>query len=179
MLMTKQQLFLLDVVRRVGCIRQAQLTALFLPAFCAARPEAADRVVSSAMRQLAALSGKVAETGGVYHLPQRPPNDRLLEAIDVMLELTGGKPAGFFAAASPLLLRFSVSGEKERSFVVLPHGIVPQVEQIAPSERLILLFDGQGQVEAMPVSNKQFYALRQENGTHRFFALERGTRRNG
>ena len=179
MLMTKQQVYLLDVVRRLGCIRHAQLTALFLPAFCAAKPEAAARVVSSAMRQLTTLSGEVTETDGVYHLPQSPPDDRMLEAIDVMLELTGGKPAGFFATAPPLLLRFSVGGEKERSFAVLPQGIVPQVEQITPSERLILLFDGQGQVEALPVSNKQFYALRQEDGTHRFFALERGTRRNG
>ena len=170
-LISKQQRFMLDVINRLGCIRKDQLSELVKSEFCSIKPEVAPRLVNSAMNQLLYGNVQIRRDGEVYRLPHVKPDPKLLEAIDVMLELGGAMLIDYRAGAPPVLLRFVVEGEKVRSFTVLPMYTDVGNMHIDRTERIILLFDGQGQPSALPVSNKQFLAIRQENGSHRFAAL--------
>ena len=44
MILTVQQKFMLTAIQSLGCVREDQLVTLFRPAFCAERPDAAERV---------------------------------------------------------------------------------------------------------------------------------------
>ena len=69
------------------------------------------------LRQLRAASSDIRYDGDLVYLSGTTPDSRRLEAIDIMLELTGGKPESFGGAGAPppLLLRFSL-GETDRRF---------------------------------------------------------------
>lgn len=172
MLITKQQQFILNALERLGGLREAQMVSLIRPVFCAEKPEVAPRVVAAALRQFSSYNVKLCDDGGVIHLQGTElPSGKMLEAIDVMLQLAGAGLADYWKGNPPVLLRFCVQGQKVRTFSVAGYGPDVFTAVFPPHERIILLFDGQSQPQALPVSNKQFIAVRQEDGTHRFFAL--------
>ena len=172
MLITKQQRFILDALERVGGLRKDQIVTLLRPAFCAEKPEAAPKIAAAALRQLSNCNVRLCDDGAVIYLhgTQRP-DLKLLDAVDVMLQLGGAELTDYWKGNAPVLLRFCVQAQKVRAFSVASYG--PDVFTAAfPShERIILLFDGQSQPQALPVSNKQFIAVRQAGGLYRFFAL--------
>lgn len=173
MLITKQQQFILNALERVGGLREAQMISLIRPVFCAERPEVAPQVVAAALRQFSSCNVKLHDDGGVIHLQGTDlPDVKLLEAIDVMLQLAGAGLADYWKGNPPVLLRFCVQGQRVRTFSVAGYGPDVFTAVFPPHERIILLFGGQSQPQALPVSNKQFIAVRQEDGTHRFFALD-------
>ena len=175
MLITKQQRFLLDHLEQLGGARLDQLTSLLRPAFCAKRPELAASITESALQQLHFCNVDVMREGELFYLPGQKPTPLFLEAMDVMLELSGGVPVSVYRGHSPILLHFCVPDrntqeQKLRLFsIATPHGELNYVP-LQPRERLMLLVDGQEPMEALPVDNKQFFAVRQEDGSHRFFA---------
>lgn len=172
MLITKQQRFILDALERLGGLRREQIISLIRPVFCAGKPEAATKIAAAALRQCSNCNIKLCDDGGVIYLQgtQRPDLE-LLEAVDVMLQLAGAGLTDYWRGKAPVLLRFCVQGQKVRTFSVAKYGPDVFTAAFPPHERIILLFDGQSQPQALPVSNKQFIAVRQEDGTHRFFAL--------
>lgn len=170
MLLTIQQKYLLTALRKLGGARRDQLVALFRPAFCAQKPESADWIAGTALHRLQSTN-QLRESEGVYYLTNAPPTDDVLEAIDVMLDLSQAQPLDFQRGREPVLLRFSVQEQKVRRFVVARHGVESDDLNLGAYERVILLFDGQGKGQPLPVSNKQFYAIRQEGGTHRYYAV--------
>lgn len=173
MLITKQQRFILNALERLGGLREAQMISLIRPAFCTEKPEVAPQVVAAALRQFSGCNVRLCDDGGVIHLQGTElPDGKLLEAIDVMLQLAGAGLADYWKGNPPILLRFCVQGQKVRTFSVAGYGPDVFTAAFPPHERIILLFDGQSQPQALPVSNKQFIAVRQEDGTHRFFALD-------
>ena len=103
---------------------------------------------------------------------------KLLEAIDVMLELSGAVPSDFWAEAKGVvLLRFSVAGKRISLFAVLHAGdlIGPDARSppvVSRVERVVVLLTGDSPPPALPIPNTVFYALRQKDGSHRFFARE-------
>ena len=76
-----------------------------------------ERHMEPMLRQLRAASSDIRYDGDLVYLSGTTPDSRRLEAIDIMLELTGGKPESFGGAGAPppLLLRFSL-GETDRRF---------------------------------------------------------------
>ena len=170
MLLTNQQKFLLDALERLGCVRDDQLAALVRPVFCLERPEIAPRLVYSAMRQLKYCNTGFQHEGDVYYMPKSGIDGEVLEAIDVMLELSGEMLIDFNRARPPVLLRFSVQERKMRRFAVLARFTDLIDTEFSPKERIILLFDGQEVLKSPPVSNKIFYAVRQKDGKHRYIA---------
>ena len=172
MLISKQQKFLLDALERLGCARTDQLAGLIRPVFCAGKPEIAPRLVASAMRQLEYCNAEITRDGDVYTVPGEHVDYDGLQAVDIMLQLSSGAVLDYRKGKWPVLLRFSIQEQKVRSFAVASYGSWAAKAHFTPCERIILLFDGRGQPEALPVSNKQFFAVRQEDGTHRFFALD-------
>lgn len=171
MLLSIQQKYLLNVIQKLGCARREQLDRLFCPAFCADYPDTAEKVIGASLRRLRTTCQQLRETDGVFHLTNTKPDSDLLEAIDVMIELSRSNPLDFRRAEPPVLLRFSVQEFMVRRFAILRHGAVLDVPRFGVYERVILLFDGWGQARPLPVSNKQFVAVRQGAGSHRYFAL--------
>ena len=173
MLITKQQRFLLDALERLGGLREAQMISLLRPVFCAKKPDAAPQIVAAALHQLSNGSIRLCDDGGVirFHGAKRP-DGKLLDAVDVMLQLAGVGLTDYWKCNPPVLLRFCVQAQKVRTFSVAEYGPNVFNTTFPPHERIILLFDGQGQPQALHASNKQFIAVRQEDGTHRFFAMD-------
>ena len=171
MLLTNQQKFLLDAVKQLGCVREDQLVDLIRPVFCQRRPDIVPILVRSAMSQLRQCGTELRQGGDVFLRPGVLVDSAVLEAVDVMLQLSGCQPADYKRGTPPVLLRFAIQSEKSYSVFLVAKAADRLPENvIAPEDRIILLFDGLGQPKALPVSNKQFFAVRQGDGTHRFFA---------
>ena len=172
MLLTNQQRFLLEWLQMLGGARIDQLAALLRPVFCTHKPEIARGLTDSALAQLRHCNVELRREGELCWLPAEKPDALLLEAIDVMLELSDSVPLSAQRGEPPILLRFCVQEPKLRQFAVtLPRAELGMV-RFQPKERIILLTDGGQALQGLPAANKQFYAVRQEDGTHRFFALD-------
>lgn len=169
MVLSKQQKYFKRVIESLGCIREDQLIELFRPVFCPLRPDKAKEIATSALHSLPHCDNSVRQTGKIYHTRRAKVSERMLEAIDVMLELSDARPLSFQAEAPPILLRFSIQEKKVRVFIVAEHGAQLPVEAIGEHDRIVLLFDAQGQAQPLSVSNKQFFAVRQGDGSHRFY----------
>jgi hypothetical protein len=171
-LLTNQQKFLLDVLERLECVRERQLVSLIRPAFCRRRPDIASVLVTSSMRQLMRGNFNIHKEGDVFLRRNAETNPALLEAVDVMLELSSDALSSY-RTAPPALLRFSVQEDKSlAAFLVARYGDDPARMELNPEERIILLFDGRGRPTPLLVPNKHFFAVRLETGKHRFFALD-------
>lgn len=177
LLLSNQQKFLLDALDTLGGATLQQLTALLQPVFCTEKPEAAPRIVNAAIRQMGLCNVELCRDGELVFLPGRRPGERLLEAVDVMLELSGANPLSYFCGKPPILLRFSVQEQKVRTFAVIHSAMDVYGSEFHQTERIILLFDGRDKAPVLPVSNKQFVAVRQEDGSHRFYAVDGGFQR--
>ena len=172
-LLSNQQKFLLEALEILGGAYVRQLTELLRPVFCAERPEVAPKIVDAAMRQMNRCNVSLCQDGELFYFPGRRPGQLQLEALDVMLELSGTGLMNYRCGKPPILLRFSVQEEKKvRQFTVTTPGADLYGIELSQVERIILLFDGQGTSRILPVSNKQFFAVRQSDGTHRFFAVD-------
>jgi len=169
MLLTNQQKTILEMLEKLGGARTDQLITLLRPVYCACKPEAAPQIVRAAIRQLFVCNIPLCKDGDTVYLPGRKPTMAQLEAVDVMLELSGGAPMDFIRGEAPILLRFTAQKRKERLFCITTADAAPCAAALAPTERVILLFDGQRPRRALPVSNKQIYAVRQGDGIHRFY----------
>ncbi len=178
MLISKQQRYMLDVLQRVNCIRKDQLEALLKTRFFPPEKTVPPGFVDAILRQFRCCNIEVGCEGDTIFLPEKAPDSRLLEAIDVMLELSGAKPSDFWTGDhGPVLLRFSVTGKRVSLFAVLHAGDLKGPDVRAPpamrkAERVVVLLSGDGPPPALNIPNTLFYALRQKNGAHRFFARE-------
>ena len=178
MLISKQQKFMLDVLRRLGCVRKRQLTALLERAFFPEGKTAPPGFVDTLLRQLRYGNIDLRAEEDVIFLPGKRPNARLLEAIDVMLELSDARPLDYWTdEKEPVLLRFSVDGRRVSLFAVLHADSFMGADirappAFGPTVRLVILLSGEIIPPALPVPNTQFYALRQKDGSHRFFSRE-------
>lgn len=178
MLITKQQRYLLDALGRLGCARKRQLTALLEKKFFPEGKVPPAGFVDMLLRQLRCGNMDVRTEGDLVFLPGKKGDAHLLEAIDVMLELSHARPLDYWTEGKgPVLLRFSVDGKRISLFAVLHADSILSADVRAPpvfgpTVRLVILFSGEGRPQALPIPNTQFYALRQKDGTHRFFARE-------
>ena len=171
MLLTNQQMFILEALEALGGARMDQLASLLRPVFCERKPDIAERVTDTAIRQMLLCNLELYQENDLIYLPGRRPTPSLVEAVDVMLELSAGTLLSYHPGRAPLLLRFTVQGQKVRMFCVTTQGADLLGIELNRKERIIQLFDGQSQIRALPVPNKQFCAVQQSDGTHRFFAV--------
>ena len=140
MLLTKQQKYLLAVLEKLGCAEQRQLAALLQ------------------------ISDSIVSHYGEKALPQR------IEAVDVMLELSAAQPESFYAVDRHILLRFSLGEPSFKQFVIVSGSDPPPEREIRQDEKIIVLLPDGIRPEAFSYTRPVIFAIRQENGTHRFFA---------
>ena len=178
MLLSKQQRYVLDVLRRLGCARENQLEALLKARFFPPEKAVPPDFLNAMLRQFRCGDVEMRYQGDVIFLPEKRPDAKLLEAVDVMLELSGAAPSDFWAEdKGVVLLRFSVAGKRVSLCAVLHAGDLLGPDARSPpavsgAERVVVLLSGGGSPPALPIPNTVFYALRQEDGSHRFFARE-------
>lgn len=172
MLLSKQQQYVLKVLDDLGTIQQSQLTALVATKFCTRRPDIAEPLTSAMLRQLRYGNFPLHIEDDRISLPKARSDPLLIEAISVMLELSENAPLDFSAWHKSVVLRFSVGGKKISLFAVLSAEVFsdPLIPppQISPTERVIFLQTG-GDIPRVAIPNKCFLAVKQADGTHRFF----------
>ena len=169
MLLTKQQKYLLAVLGQLGCAEQRQLAALLQKTFAVSSLDDALRVTGACVRQmqmgglLQISNGLVTQTGG-------QPSPQQIEAIDVMLELSAAQPESFYAVDQHILLRFSLGEPSFKQFVIVSGSDPPPERELRQEEKIIVLLPDSIRPETFPYTRPVIFAIRQENGTHRFFA---------
>ena len=169
MLLTKQQKYLLAVLEKLGCAEQRQLAALLQKTFAFSSIDDAVRVTNACVRQmqmggLLQISDNIVSQCEEWAIPQR------IEAIDVMLELSATQPESFYAIDKHILLRFSLGEPSFKQFVIVSGSEPPPEHEIQQDKKIIVLLPDDIRPETFPYTRPVIFAIRQENGTHRFFA---------
>ena len=169
MLLTKQQKYLLAVLEKLGCAEQRQLAALLQKAFAFSSLDDAMRVTNACTRQmqmggLLQISDNIVSQCEEWAIPQR------IEAIDVMLELSAAQPESFYAVDKHILLRFSLGEPSFKQFVIVSGSDPPPERELQQDKKIIALLPDGTKPEIFPYTRPVIFAIRQENGTHRFFA---------
>ena len=169
MLLTKQQKYLLAVLEKLGCAEQRQLAALLQKMFAFSFLDDAVRVTNACVRQmqmggLLQISDNIVSQCEEWAIPQR------IEAIDVMLELSATQPESFYTVDRHILLRFSLGEPSFKQFVIVSGSDPPPEHEIRQDEKIIVMLPNSIKPEAFSYTRSVIFAIRQENGTHRFFA---------
>ena len=107
--------------------------------------------------------GLITQTGGQL-------NTQRIEAIDVMLELSATQPESFYAVDRHALLRFALGEPSFKQFVIVSGSDPPPEREIQQDKKIIVLLPDDIRPETFPYTRPVIFAIRQENGTHRFFA---------
>lgn len=170
MLLSRQQRYMLDIIRRLGCVRRNQLWILTREQFREKDYAMPARNIDVMLQQMRHRILELRMEGEIVRLSARHPDPLRLEAIDVMLELSGGTLLDFNPCPSPPeLLQFVCGSERIRRFTVanLDRRLLPREAQ--PSERVIWINAAGRLPEGLLLPQKHFFAARQSNGSHRFF----------
>lgn len=170
MLLSKQQKFILDVLRTLNCVRRRQLHALVRGRFQGDSFQITQARMDAMLRQLRMGTFDVRMDDELVWLSNAQSDVRRLEAIDVMIELTEGKPQVISASAEPpRLLRFAY-GDKLRSFTVASLDTAPaELLERGKTERIIWIADSGEASQGLALPPKHFFAARQPDGSHRFY----------
>ena len=169
MLLTKQQKYLLAVLDKLGCAEQRQLAALLQKTFAFSSIDNAVRVTGACVRQMQ-MGGLLQVADGLVARTGENPTTQRIEAIDVMLELSAAQPEDFFAVDKHTLLRFSLGEPSFKQFVIVSGSDPPPEHEIQQDKKIIALLPDGIRPEAFSYTRPVIFAIRQENGTHRFFA---------
>lgn len=170
-LLSIQQKYILEVLRKLGCVHRRQLETLVREKFRRPDVEISAARLKAMLRQLRTGTNDVRIDGEFVWITGARPDALRLEAVDVMLELAEGKPEDFSTQVDrPVILRFSW-GADLRLFTVaeLSAPIRPAVEALAHQNRVIWLTESGVVPEGLTLPPKHFFAARMEDGTHRFY----------
>ena len=169
MLLTKQQKYLLAALEKLGCTEQRQLAALLQKAFAFSSLDDAMRVTNACVRQMQ-MGGLLQIADGIVTRTGENPITQRIEAIAVMLELSAAQPESFYAVDKHILLRFSLGEPSFKQFVIVSGSDPPPERELQQDKKIIALLPDGTKPEIFPYTRPVIFAIRQENGTHRFFA---------
>ena len=170
MLLSIQQKYIMTVLRELRCLRAGQLQTILQGRFDWQEPEAARRRMDTMLRQMRGGMGDFHSDAEFVWLGSVQPDARVLEAVDVMLELSEGRPQDFSAAVrSPELLRFTLEGNSLRLFTVAT--LSDSLAAADPSRpgRTVWISDSGTSPPGLTLPPKHFFAARQPDGSHRFY----------
>ena len=168
MLLSVQQKYIMEILRKLGYIRREQLRTLVQGRF--SELEISECRMAAMLRQLRTGMADVRVDGELVWLSNAQPDARRLEAIDVMIELTGGKPQEFSVCREPpRLLRFAY-GDDLRPFTVASLDTAPAgLLERGRAERIVWITDSGEASQGLALPPKHFFAARQPDGSHRFY----------
>lgn len=172
MILSKQQKFILEAIRSLGCVKREQLLRLYL-AWSPMPEEQASRQLDAMLRQLRYCIGELRVEDDLVRIDRIQPDEHKLEAIDLMLELTGGVvPLCKARLPPPLLLRFALGEDNGALFAVIRRDDMAAAEKELKSsdaQRIIWLSEYLPADETLALSPGQFLAVRKQDGTHAFY----------
>lgn len=173
MLLSNQQKYILEVLKEFKYLRVRQLHAMVRTHYRTQGIEIDARRMEIMLRQMRTGTNYVWLRGDVVSYGDRRIDPRLLEALDVMLELTKAQP-GFYSKDGlhePFLLRFTGNGKGAGYLFSVAWldaathiATVPRMK----GERIIWISESSSFGE-IDLPRHHFFAVRQEDGTHRFF----------
>ena len=169
MLLTKQQKYLLAALEKLGCAEQRQLATLLQKMFAFSSLDDAVRVTNACARQMQ-MGGLLQISDGLVSPCGKQAFSQRIEAIDVMLELSAAQPQDFYAVDRHILLCFSLGEPSFKQFVIVSGSDPPPEREIRQDEKIIVLLPDGPRPETFSYASPVIFAIRQENGTHRFFA---------
>lgn len=168
MLLSAQQKFILDTLKKLGCVRRRQLHALVQGEF--QQVKITQSGIDTMLRQLRMGTADVRLDDELVWLDGAQPDARRLEAVDVMLELTGSRPQMFAVSREPpRLLRFAYGVELRPFSVASVNLAPPESLERGRTERVVWISDGGEAPKGLVLPPKHFFAARQPDGTHRFY----------
>ncbi len=172
MLLSVQQKYILAVLRELRCLRKRQLYVLVQGHFGWPDVETAQCRVDAMLRQMQNGLGELSVDANFAWLGNVLPDARRLEAVDVMLELSEGRPQDFSAnCQSPEILRFVLDGSSLRLFTVatLSDPLRSGGQARDSPGRTVWISDSGVPPDKLALPPKHFFAARQPDGSHRFY----------
>lgn len=172
MILSTHQKFILETLRKLGCVRQRQLHILVRERFRQADLEITRARMDAMLRQMRMGTVDVRMDDELVWLSRHEPNYRRLEAIDVMIELTRGKAQNFsIKLEPPCLLRFAFGENNSlKLFTVASADLSPpELLEQAKKERVIWISDSEAFPKGLTLPPKHYFAARQPDGSHRFY----------
>lgn len=170
MLLSVQQKYIMEILRKLGYIRRGQAQALVQGKFPGI--EISGPRMDTILRQLRYTMADVRLDGSAIWLGAAKPDFRRLEAVDVMLELSEGRPQDFSVKCqSPELLRFTLEGSSLRLFAVvtISDPLHTSVQARDSPGRIVWISDSGTAPPGLVLPPKHFFAARQPDGSHRFY----------
>ena len=164
---------ILEILKEFKYLRVRQLHALVQAHYRTQGIKIDERRMEIMLRQMRTGTNYVWLRGDVVSYGDRRIDPRLLEALDVMLELTKAQP-GFYSKDGlhePFLLRFTGNGKGAGYLFSVAWldaathiATVPRMK----GERIIWISES-GSFGEIDLPRHHFFAARQKDGTHRFF----------
>lgn len=174
MLLSIQQRYILELVQKLGYVKRRQLHSLVSRKFRPQGMEISQAGMDTMLRQLGLCNQAIQLDEDGVALAGERSDPRRLEAVDVMVELSGDMPVDFrVGQQSPQLLRFVLNDSKTRLFTVaaLESGTLEELVR-QRMERIIWISDSGIAPEGLTLPSKHFFAARQSDDTHRFYGSE-------
>lgn len=176
MLLSVHQRYMLELLRNVGCLRRDQMRKMLQQHFQQEDLHISENRLDAMLRQLRNFVGSVRLEGDLIRLDNVKPDYAWLEALDVMLELAGGAPPHYKARLPPpLLLRFILDDDATNIFVVAKwqdRTAATPVLAKQEGQRVIWLAENVGSMDGVTLPADHFIAVRQTDGTHRFYGSQ-------
>ena len=172
MLLTMKQRYVVDVLNKLGCLRRDQLYILTRDRFKTEDYTLSEYQMDEILRQLPFLVNEIRVENGVVRLSDHKPEPLRLEAIDVMLELSNGYPIRFSAVRDEdILLRFALGSDPPRQYTVATYS--DAAAAVENGRNIFWISNKHLKPENLSLAKQQFYAQRQEDGSHRFFGANK------
>ncbi len=172
MLLSLKQRYVVSVLNRLGCIRRDQLFILTRDRFKTEDFTLSESQMDALLRQLPYLVNAIRVENDVVRYSAVNPEALRLEAIDVMLELSNGFPVKYDVVQdSDILLEFSLGCHPPRRYTVAVY--TGEADLHDDGKAVVWIAKDSLPPETISLAKNQYYAQRQEDGSHRFFGASK------
>ena len=166
-ILSVQQKYIMEILRKLGYVRRGQVQALVRGKF--PEIEISDLRMDTMLRQLRHATTDVRIDNTAIWLGDAKPDLRRLEAADIMLELAEGRPLDFSTTVkTPEILRFTLEGNSLRLFTVAVISD-PLAQAVDRPGRTVWISENGTAPPGLSLPPKHFFAARQPDGSHRFY----------
>lgn len=169
--LSMQQKYVVEIVRKLGCIRKRQLLKMVAAKFTTEDFEVSENRLDAMLYQLRIGTEFIRFDEDMVWRTHVLPDAKLLEAIDVMLELADDDPQNFqVCPEKPCLLRFCMGGDRLRVFTIAYMAHPAEISILRKRlERIIWISENGMPAQDVILPEKHFLAVRQSDGSHRFY----------
>lgn len=169
--LSKQQKYIVETIRKLGCMRKTQLLKMTAAQFTTEDFEVSENRLDAMLYQLRIVTGDIRFDENAVWCINSLPDAKLLEAIDIMLELSDNQPQDFRVnLEKPCILRFLMGTDRLRIFTIayMEHPIEISILR-KRMERIIWIPADDSFPRNVVLPAKHFFAVRQSDGSHRFY----------